>query len=121
MGNREFAKELENRTKKFSVNIIRFTFSIPKTIEYHIIKTQLIKSATSVGANYREANRARSKADFIGRLKICQAEASETLYWLEILSEILQDKHNLNILLNESNELLALFTAIINKLKQTNT
>ena len=121
MGNREFAIELESRTKKFSVNIIRFAFSMPKSVEYNIIKNQLIKSATSIGANYREANRARSKADFIGRLKISQAEASETLYWLEILSEILQEKYKLDLLLNESNELLALFTAIINRLKQTNS
>src|SRR5210317_1822849 len=118
MGNIELAKEMEKRTKTFSINIIRFLSSIPRSIEYDVIKNQLAKSATSIGANYREANRSRSKADFFNRLRICQAESSETLYWLEILKEILPSLSEIDSLINESKEFLAIFTAIISKLRQ---
>jgi four helix bundle protein len=118
MSNIKFARELENRTKNFSVSIIRYLTYLPKSTEHDIIKSQLIKSATSIGANYREANRSRSKADFIGRLRICQSEASETLYWLEILHEIASNNTESDSLLKESKELLALFTSIIVKLRR---
>lgn len=117
MNNKEFGKELERRTKEFSIKIIHLSKSTSNTLELSIIKKQLVKSATSIGANYREANRSRSKADFVGRLRISQAEASETVYWLEILNEIVSNKSNIQELLRESNELLALFTAIIAKLR----
>jgi four helix bundle protein len=118
MKNKVFAKELEERTKKFSVNIIRYSSSLTNTVEYNIIRKQMVRSATSIGANYREANRSRSKADFISRLRICQSEASETEYWLAILNNISKDTTPPKYLINECNELLALFTAIITKLRR---
>ena len=118
MDNIEFARKLEKRTTTFSINIIRYLKLIPKSTEYDVIKKQLIRSATSIGANYREANRSRSKADFIGRLRICQSEASETTYWIEILLEIAPNTTALSPLYKESKELLALFTSIILKLRQ---
>jgi four helix bundle protein len=121
MNNKVFAKELEERTKIFSINIIQYSFSLSSSLEIKIIRKQLVRSASSIGANYREANRSRSKADFISRLRICQSEASETQYWLEILQIIVPDKQPPNYLLKECNELLALFTAIITKLRSKHT
>jgi len=78
--NKEFAKELEHRTREFAVRIIRLSGTLPNTLEGRVIRTQMTKSGTSIGANYREANRARSKADFKNKIKICESEASETQY-----------------------------------------
>jgi len=88
MDNREFAKELEKRTRKFGVRIIQISSRLPKNLEARIIRGQLTKAGTSIGANYREANRARSRADFKNRIKICESEASETQYWLEVIVEL---------------------------------
>jgi len=70
MDNKEFAKELEKRTREFGVRIIRLSRNLPNTPEGIVIRTQMTKSGTSIGANYREANRARSKADFKSKIKI---------------------------------------------------
>ena len=86
--NKEFAKDLEKRTRKFTVRIIRLSTTLPNTPEGKVIRTQITKAGTSIGANYREANRARSKADFRNKIKICESEASETQYWLEVIVEI---------------------------------
>jgi len=82
MENKEFSKQLENRTKKFALSIIKLSISLPNTPESRVIKNQITKSGTSIGANYREANRSRSKADFKNKIKISESEASETVYWL---------------------------------------
>jgi four helix bundle protein len=76
--NKEFSKNLEKRTLNFGIAIISLSVSLPNTPEGRVIKNQITKSGTSIGANYREANRARSKADFINKIKICESEASET-------------------------------------------
>ena len=80
MDNKEFAKELEKRTREFAIRIILLSRTLPNTPEARVIRTQITKSGTSIGANYREANRARSKADFKNKIKICESEASETQY-----------------------------------------
>lgn len=118
MKNIEFGKKLENRTKMFSINIIRLSSSLPNSTELKVVKNQIVKSATSIGANYREANRSRSKADFTNKIRICQSEASETVYWLEILIEVCENRFVLAGLLKEGNEILAIFTSIISKLRQ---
>ena len=84
MENKEFSKKLEVRTKSFAIRIIKSSVTLPNTVEGKIVKNQLTKAGTSIGANYREANRARSRADFNNKIKICESEASETGYWLEI-------------------------------------
>ncbi len=117
MDNKEFAKILEERTLKFSIEIIKLSVSLPKTPEALVIKNQITKSGTSVGANYREANRSRSKKDFKNKIKICESEASETNYWLEIIETMKwSEKINKNSIKQESKELLAIFTSIANKL-----
>ena len=83
MDNKEFSKGLEKR--KFAVSIIQLSTTLPNTPEGRAIRNQITKSGTSIGANYREANRARSKADFKNKIKICESEASETQYWIEVI------------------------------------
>ena len=85
MDNREFSKGLEKRTREFAVSIIQLSTNLPNTPEGRAIRNQITKSGTSIDANYREANRARSKADFKNKIKICEAEASETQYWIEVI------------------------------------
>jgi len=113
---KEFGKELEQRTKKFAIQIIRLSSKLPNTPEGRVVKTQITKAGTSIGANYREANRARSKSDFRNKIKICESEASECQYWLEIIIEMEWLKmEEIKSEFNESSELLALFTSIANK------
>jgi four helix bundle protein len=105
-------EELKNRTKKFALEIIKLVESFPKTISADVIGRQLIKSATSVGANYRSACRAQSHAHFISKISIVEEEADESLYWLELALESgLVIKEKVNSLMNEANELTAIFTA----------
>ena len=105
-------QELEQRTKEFSLNLIRFLQSLPKNYLGEAMGSQLLKSGTSIGANYREANRAESKADFIHKLAIAEKEASETVYWLELMTEAaIGDGKDVAKLLQEAREILAIFTA----------
>jgi len=113
MDNKEFAKDLEKRTRKFGVQIIRLSTALPDTLECRVIKNQITKSGTSIGANYREANRARSRADFKNKIKICESEASETQYWLEVIVEAKWlSWEKVKSEYDECSELLAIFTSI---------
>ncbi len=85
MGIKEFSKELEKRTRLFAVRIIKLSVTLPDTPEGKVVRNQLTKCGTSIGANYREANRSRSKADFKNKITICETEASETQFWLEVI------------------------------------
>ena len=110
---KRFAKELEERTKQFAIRIIRFSSTLPSTPEGRAIRTQMTKAGTSVGANYREANRARSKADFRNKIAICESEASETQYWLEVIVGVgWKSWDELQPDYDECSELLAIFTSI---------
>ncbi len=105
-------RALKERTLRFSLAILRMASSLPRTRETDVIVRQMIRSATSVGANYRSACRARSKLDFISQIGIVEQEADETLYWLEVLvgtGQVVQA--SVEGLINESKELLAIFTA----------
>ena len=118
MDNKEFSKQLESRTKKFALNIIRLSASLPGSPEGKVVRNQLTKSGTSIGANYREANRGRSKADFSNKIKICESESSETAYWLEIINELgWIENSKTEELITEADELLAMFTSIGKSLK----
>ena len=111
--NKEFAKQLEKRTKKFAVRIIRLSTKLPNTTEGRVVRYQMTKAGTSVGANYHEANRARSKADFRNKIDICETEASETQYWLEMIIEVgWLTREDLKWEYEECSELLAIFTSI---------
>ena len=118
MDNKEFSKQLENRTKLFAIDIIMLSSVLPNTPESKVIRNQITKSGTSIGANYREANRSRSKADFINKIKICESEASETTYWLEIIADLNWiDAEKLKLILTEAKEILAIFTSTGKNLK----
>ena len=92
--------------------------SLSNTTENKIIKNQITKSGTSIGANYREANRSRSKADFKNKIRICESEASEVGYWLEIIADINQtDSERIKLISEEANEIIAIFTSISKNLK----
>ena len=113
MDNKEFSKNLEQRTRKFAVKIIRLSTTLPKTPESIVIRNQITKSGTSIGANYRESNRARSKADFKSKIKICESEASETQFWLEVIVEAKWLSSNkVKPEYDECSELLAIFASI---------
>ena len=113
MKNREFSRLLEERTKNFALRILKLSSNLPNTCEARIIRNQISKSGTSIGANYRETNKSRSAADFRNKIAICESEANETTYWLEIIYELdLHPKEEYEALYSESKELLALFTAI---------
>ena len=119
MDNKEFGKLFEKRTKKFALDIIKLSKSIPFSTENKVLKNQITKSATSVGANYREANRSRSKADFANKIKICEGEASETIYWLELITDLqLVDQVIASNTIKEANELLAILSSISRKLNR---
>ena len=103
---------LQQRTKQFNVKIIRFCSDFPKTPAGYEIAKQLIRSAGSVGANYRATVRAKSKKDFIYKIQVVLEEADESLYWLEIVKEAgIQNSEMLEKLLNEANQLTAIFAA----------
>jgi four helix bundle protein len=106
-------KDLLERTKRYALNIIKLVATLPNTRGADIIGTQLLKAGTSVGANYREANRARSKAEFRAKIGIVEQESDESLYWLEILKESgIASGKLLDELLLEADELVAIFTTI---------
>lgn len=115
--NKQFAAQLEVRTKAFAIRIIRLASKLPATPEAKVIRYQLVKSGTSVGANYREANRSVSKADFRNRIAVCEKEASETQYWLEIIMEAdMLPPEQVRCDHKECSELLAMFTSIGKKI-----
>jgi four helix bundle protein len=112
-------KDLELRTKRFALAVIKFSFSLPRTRELDVLARQLVRAATSIGANYREANRGVSRADFANKIGTVQKEAAETHYWLELLIESnLCPNQAAASLQEESSELLVIFTSIGKKLKQ---
>ena len=102
-----FAEEFKARTKKIAVDVIIYCKSLPKSDEAFIIKKQLIRSSTSVAANYRAVCRARSDAEFFSKLSIVVEEADESVFWLEIIkdAEISNTKETSSIL-NEATEIL---------------
>jgi four helix bundle protein len=107
-------KDLGPRTKMFARRIIRLYVALPKTdAAAQVLGKQMLRSGTSVGANYREAHRARSKTEFVSKIGDCLKEADETLYWLELLlDESFVPANRLRPLVNEADQLVAIFTTI---------
>ena len=110
--------DLEDRTLAFSKNIIHLIKKIPRNSSNRILTDQLLRSSTSIGANYREANDALGKKDFVHRLRIARKEAKETIYWLELILENNSTKKtDITPLIKETAELRNILSAIINKSK----
>lgn len=114
----EGRNDLRERTKRFSLRVIRLYASLPKTVEAQVMGKQVLRSATSVGANYHEAYRGRSRAEFIAKAGDSLREIQETSYWFDLLVEsgvVPDDK--LDALGKEAEELTAILVAIIKKAK----
>lgn len=111
--------DLEKRTTLFGIAIIEFCKSIPETTVLRVIIVQLVKSGTSMGANYMEANNASSRKDFQNKIFICKKEAQETKYWLDMLLVALPSKKDEILKLSqEAQELLMIFQKIITTLRK---
>lgn len=111
-------QDLRDRTEEFALKIIRMFSALPRSTVAHVLGKQVLRSGTSVGANYREASRARSKAEFISKIGDCLKEIEETEYWLELLIKggtVRGDQ--MENLLDETNQLIAIFTTINKKAK----
>jgi four helix bundle protein len=110
--------QLKQRTKKFALDIIKFLESLPKGKAAEIIGRQLLRSGTSVGANYRAACRARSSADFIAKMGIVEEELDESIYWLELLVDSgIVSSDDIVLLMKEADELLAITVSSIRTAK----
>jgi len=112
-------EEFQARTKRLALRVIRMVEALPRSTTASVIGRQVLRSATSVGANYRAVCRARSTADMIAKLKIVEEEADETLYWLELLveSEIMPGAR-LEPLMAETDEIVAMTVASIRTLRR---
>jgi four helix bundle protein len=111
--------DLADRTKAFALDVIRMTDALPRTTSAQVLGKQVLRSATSIGANYREASRGRSKPEFIAKVGDCLREAEETGYWLELL----QDSRALTPaqsapLLDECRQLIAILVTISKRARQ---
>ncbi len=105
-------QELKKRTKQFALRVFRLVEALPKTFAGKAIAMQLVRSGSSIGANYRAACRGRSKAEFRAKLGSVIEEADESAYWLELIIEgELLEKSKVEALLNEANELVAIMVA----------
>jgi four helix bundle protein len=103
---------LEVRTKGFALSVIRVVELLPRSIAGQVIGKQLIRSGTSVGAQYREGCRARSKVEFIAKIEGAIQELNETIYWLELLCDgAILPLHSLQSVLHDANEIIAMLTA----------
>jgi len=110
--------ELEDRTRKFAVRVVKIVAGFPRSAEGQILGRQLLRAGTSIGANYREANRAESKGDFVHKIGVAEKEAAETVYWLEICRDTgLGSEKQIGELLSESGQLLAIIITIGRKAK----
>ena len=112
-------RDLQDRTKRFALSVIRTFATIPKTTEAQVLGKQLLRSGTSVGANYREAYRGRSKAEFISKCGDSLRELEETAYWLELLVDgKIVSGEMLVALRQECDELIAIFVTILKRSKE---
>lgn len=116
------AEELKKRTKQFSLRIIALVAALPNDLIAQVLGRQLLKAGTSLGANYREALRATSRADFLAKIKIAEREIDETVYWLELLEEAgIVPARRLTLLYAEARELSAIFTSIAKTTRSRST
>jgi four helix bundle protein len=113
------SEEMKTRTKQFALRAIRLVESLPNTKTATVIGKQLLRSGTSVGANYRAACRAKSTADFINKLAIVEEEADESMYWIDLLVQANQIKQNLvEQLLDENDQILSIIVSAIKTSKE---
>ncbi len=115
--------ELMARTKQFAIKVFKLMDRLPKSEAAKVVTYQLLKSSSSVAANYRAANRGKSNADFVNKIKTVLEEGDESHFWLTFIADVellKEDDKELNLLIKESNELTAIFTASLKTLNQQN-
>jgi four helix bundle protein len=106
---------LKNRTKAFAIEIVKLVDQLPQKATSQILGKQLLRCGTSVGANYRVVCRAKSRADFISKMMIVEEEADESVYWMELLSEVdLIPRKRVISLIEEANQIVAIAVSSIN-------
>ena len=111
-------EELQERTRRFALRIIKLFRSLPKTDEARILGKQVLRSGTSIGANYRAACRTRSRAEFVAKLGIVLEEADETAFWLELMRDSgIFPEEKLKDIVHEAKELVAIFVASVRTAK----
>src|SRR5436190_9903390 len=119
MNNLEFATKMQKRTKAFAVQVVKFFGKLPKTDEARVLGRQLLRSGTSVAANYRAVCRAKSDADFISKLATGVEEADESLLWLELLEEAaICPAAHVSPLKKEADELVRILQTSLNTAKR---
>jgi four helix bundle protein len=113
-------EELISRNKKFAVEVLKIVNLLPSNRVHDALVRQLVRSSTSIGANYRAACRAKSTADFINKLKIVEEESDESSYFLDLLNEIDtgKNKSGLSTLLSESNQLTSIYVASLKTMRE---
>ena len=108
------SEEMKARTRSFALRVIRLAESLPNTPAASVVRNQIIRCGTSVGANYRVACRAKSRRDFVAKMGIVEEEADETLYWIELLIDAdLIKRERVTALLRESDEILSIVVSSI--------
>ena len=111
-------EELKTRTRAFALRVIRLGESLPETPAAKVIRNQLLRCGSSVGANYRAACRARSRADFVSKMGIVEEEADETIYWMELLIDAgIVKRHRIAELLDEADQILSIVISSIKTAK----
>ncbi len=111
-------EEVKKRTKQIGIEIIKLIDELPNKSSAYAVSNQIVRSSTSIGANYRAACRAKSTADFINKLKIVEEEADETLYWIEVLVESnMINPVKTELLIKEINEILSIIIATIKTMR----
>jgi four helix bundle protein len=105
-------QQLKDRTKAFALRVIKMSDALPRTRAANVITNQILRSATSMAANYRAVGRARSKAEFVAKLGVVVEEADETVFWLEMLADSgIAPNNRMHDLLDEANQLMLIFSA----------
>lgn len=118
----EFSEQIKARTKRFTIDVLRMSRNMPNHTDFHIIKSQLIRSASSVGANSRAVARAMSDKAMYSKLKIVEEEADESVFWIEVIDELLlpqeREAFDLSTILKEAKELTAIFSASVRTVRK---
>ena len=116
----ETPQDLRTRTTEFALRIVRLYTSLPKTTEAQVLGKQVLRSGTSVGANYREGHRAKSDPDIVNKFESVLQELDETDFWLDLLVRAnIVSAQKVGPLIKETNELIAIFTTIVTKIVTT--
>ena len=117
MTNAEFRDMMEARTTKYAIDVFKLLKSLPPDISVKVIAYQLGKSASSIGANYHEANRSESRDDFVHKVSIALKEANESIYWLKVVNGLFDDNDAIKRIAEETTELRNLLQKIVRTAK----